>query len=177
GTGPGRFLELAGESDRVRPSAITASVRCVPSAPGAVTGADGGLDELVGQSSQGERPAVDVAGVTVVDVLHAQRPRAVGGRVRQVGRVGRDHVAAEVQERGALQPGRLAVRSDQVDHQVTAVAVADVHVDGRAARRVALAPGDLDGAGDRARVRDVDIRAVGDRLAFGRLRLGVRVRV
>src|SRR6476469_10605526 len=71
---------------------------------------------------EGEAPGVDVARVRAVEVPHPQLPRAVRDLTGRVDRVGRDHVVGGVARGRALEPVRGAVRGDEVDLQVAAVA-------------------------------------------------------
>src|SRR2546423_84601 len=114
-----------------------------------------------------ERPAVDPPGVDGGGVADPEVPGAVG---RLGGQVHGERLV-DVVRAAALaieQVERLAVRSHQVDDQVTTEGVHDVHLDRAGGRRVAGAAGDRDRAAHRRQVRNGHIVGVGRRGAVVR---------
>src|SRR6185436_6996876 len=100
------------------------------------------------------RPAVALG-----HVLHAQGPGAVERLGGEVGGVGRHHVGGTVAAAGGLEVVDAAIGRHQIDLQVTAVGVRDVHAHRHAGRGVARAATHAD--------RAVDGGQVGDRLRGG----------
>src|SRR5690606_21669855 len=114
---------------------------------------------LVRAGSEGDAPAVDVAGVQAGVVAHPQLPGAVEVLAGQVHRVGLDDVVGAATG-AVVQVVDRTVRRHQVDAQVADVGVTDVHGDLGVARRLAAAAGDGDRALDLAIVRDRVVGAV-----------------
>src|SRR3546814_9197050 len=78
--------------------------------------------------SERDAPAVERAGIAPAAVLHAQVPGAVEALARQVDRIGLvDVVAASAA--AVVQLVHAAIRRNQVNPEITDVAVRDVHVD------------------------------------------------